>query len=918
MRALGEFSLRLVRRATAVAETRRGVAIVFAVALVVWWLEALIIPLDGGRDLATYLGTYAQLFQRHPIDLGYILDRTPLAALVVGGLLDLAHGAFAEPVVSVLYAASIVAWFLAARVFSAGAAVLTAVVLVLFPGYGILFHELSSDSVFAAAFAGWSLLAVHAVLAPSWRRFALLGLGVGVLALIRPGNAALLVLAAVPLALRASWRTRLVTTAAFLVPAIAIVIGWTMHNGVLYGDYTFARGGDATIPFFRTFVTDRIVRPSNGPESEELARAVQRDLLPYQPYRAYHITLHEFFADASPRMQTDLVALSDRVKGFDTNDRWLREVGVEAVRTHTHRYVRGVSGTIWGLLTDGLFRPPPASASTPAPQPAAETQGGGLPTPTEGEPIPAPHEGGVATPDQSIYTVWTSPTEHHLVFVHPGAEARYIALHKRMDALATDLPDRGGSPSLAHRMNQASRWYPPALVWLVFGIVAVAFRRPRSMLALWVPSIAGLIVVVLSALGLPAEPHYSVPVAPAFVVLASAGLFGPRRAPAPLLVRARRLAGIAIGVLAALWAIWIYFTIVDDYAGPGHNGAPNDLLVFLGAAGKVIHGHSPYAFQADKTYAYPPLLAYVIAPLHPLRLASATIVWTLFSFAAISLALWLLGLRDWRCYALAAIYRFTRSAVDLGSIAPLLLLAVAVMWRWRDEIARPAVGAGVAIALKLFLWPVALWLALTRRMSAALVGVGVAAALVILPWAGIAFAGFSSYPGLLHRLADEEASSSYSGVALGVRAHLPQTVALVLSLVAAAAILVAAALVARDQRRTPRERDVVTLTLALAAALAASPIVWMHYFLLLLVPLALARPRLSLLWFVPLAYYPLGDAAWPAGDALKLAIAFVTTLVILGACVVRPEGRALAIGRLSLGNGAPLRLPAWSRIRSST
>ena len=68
--------------------------------------------------------------------------------------------------------------------------------------------------------------------------------------------------------------------------------------------------------------------------------------------------------------------------------------------------------------------------------------------------------GWVPTPDNSIYTVWTSPTEHHLVFVHPAHAERYAALHRRMDALATNLPDRAGSPSLAHRFNQASRWFP--------------------------------------------------------------------------------------------------------------------------------------------------------------------------------------------------------------------------------------------------------------------------------------------------------------------------------------------------------------------------------------------------------------------------------------------------------------------------
>jgi hypothetical protein len=178
-------------------------------------------------------------------------------------------------------------------------------------------------------------------------------------------------------------------------------------------------------------------------------------------------------------------------------------------------------------------------------------------------------------------------------------------------------------------------------------------------------------------------------------------------------------------------------------------------------------------------------------------------------------------------------------------------------------------------------------------------------ALATVSWAAIGFAGISDYPGVLRRLANDESTSSYSVVALGVRAHLPLLAAQIISVLVALALLVAAAWVARDERRTPRERDIATLTLTLAAALAASPIVWVHYFLLLLVPLALIRPRLSLLWFVPFAFQPVGEAAWPAGDARKLGLALVATLVVLGAAVVRADWRP------SLIRNPPLRLWSW-------
>ena len=52
-----------------------------------------------------------------------------------------------------------------------------------------------------------------------------------------------------------------------------------------------------------------------------------------------------------------------------------------------------------------------------------------------------------------------------------------------------------------------------------------------------------------------------------------------------------------------------------------------------------------------------------------------------------------------------------------------------------------------------------------------------------------------------------------------------------------------------------------SLTLAIAAALVLSPVVWRHFFVLLLVPLAIARPRLDVLWLVPIGMW-LGDGTF--------------------------------------------------------
>jgi hypothetical protein len=226
--------------------------------------------------------------------------------------------------------------------------------------------------------------------------------------------------------------------------------------------------------------------------------------------------------------------------------------------------------------------------------------------------------------------------------------------------------------------------------------------------------------------------------------------------------------------------------------------------------------------------------------------------------------------------------------------------------------------------LKLFLWPLVIWLALMRRLRTAAIAVAVAIGLAVVSWAVIGFAGLGTYPSVLRKLADHESTSSYSVVALGVRAHLPVTAARVVSVLVALVLLAAAAWIARDRARTERNRHVATLTLTLAAALAASPIVWVHYFLLLLVPLAMTRPRLSWILFVQFAFSPLCEASWPAGNARELSLALVATLVILGAAVVRrtetpaTERRSDRVRGLILRDRAPLRVSSWSRIRSGT
>ena len=76
------------------------------------------------------------------------------------------------------------------------------------------------------------------------------------------------------------------------------------------------------------------------------------------------------------------------------------------------------------------------------------------------------------------------------------------------------------------------------------------------------------------------------------------------------------------------------------------------------------------------------------------------------------------------------------------------------------------------------------------------------------------------------------------------------------------------------------EGDRRALSVAVAGALLATPVLWLHYLVLLFVPIALARPRLSALWFAPLAFW-LTPVAHSNGSVWRTCFALVVAALIV-------------------------------------
>jgi hypothetical protein len=250
---------------------------------------------------------------------------------------------------------------------------------------------------------------------------------------------------------------------------------------------------------------------------------------------------------------------------------------------------------------------------------------------------------------------------------------------------------------------------------------------------------------------------------------------------------------------------------------------------------------------------YPPVFILASIPLALMPATVAAWVWLCVLGAVLLGSMWILGIRDWRCLVLAVTSPVVVHGLWYGNLTVFLALPLALAWRYRDRARIAGIAVGVAIAAKLFVWPLVVWLLLTRRFRAAAWAVGSSVVIVLGAWALVGFHGLRDYPTLLRAVDDVYAvrSLSISTVAGALGASVPAAVA-----VAAVAGLACLALAAWLVRQPDGDRR--AFAIVVAACILSSPIVWPNYAALLFVPIAITWPRLALPWFF-------GYAVWLAG-----------------------------------------------------
>jgi alpha-1,2-mannosyltransferase len=326
-----------------------------------------------------------------------------------------------------------------------------------------------------------------------------------------------------------------------------------------------------------------------------------------------------------------------------------------------------------------------------------------------------------------------------------------------------------------------------------------------------------------------------------------------------------------VAVLAPAVAVMAVVTIVAAAMG----GIAGDFRgAFLPAAEAIVDGGSPYAVAG---YVYPPQLAFVLTPLTIVPHDVAALA-ALAACAGLLIAtLAVLGVRDPLCYLAMFAWTPTWNELDMAGVTPALALGLALAWRYRDRKWPPAIALALAVSTKVFLWPMFVWSLATRRTRLAVLAAGAGLAITAALWFVLGFDGLVDYPERLRDISASESirRDSLSFVGLATTLGLGVVVGHAMMLVAGISLLVGSVV------RGRRGDDRAAFCLALAAAVAMTPILWLHYLLLLMVPLAITRPRFTPLWLLPLVLWMGPEPMHPEGPLASLPMLVVGLIVAL-------------------------------------
>ena len=302
-----------------------------------------------------------------------------------------------------------------------------------------------------------------------------------------------------------------------------------------------------------------------------------------------------------------------------------------------------------------------------------------------------------------------------------------------------------------------------------------------------------------------------------------------------------------------------------------------DFQAYARAADRLLAGQPLYDPAVDVAggfaiYLYPPPFALAVIPFAVLPDPAGTWAWLGFLAACFLVGTALLPVRStvrWAVVALAALSFPFLYGLKLGQVAPILYLCFAIGWRSLD---RPVpLGISTAVGTLVKLQPALLfgWMAVTRRWRALAFGIAAIAAAVAISVLLMGVQTWADYVALLVRVSSPVTTPhNMTPGAIAYRAGLSVEAASAVQYAAMGATLLVTLF-------AWFRRDAATgFVVGVVASQLLSPLLWDHYAMLLLLPVALLLQR-GQWWAVAIPLLP-----WLPADVLYP--------VVFGAALVGP------------------------------
>ena len=341
-----------------VFKSKYDLIVVVCVSLAAYWIHSVAWPLHPGRDWASYLSvlttiTDGNLFQKHSlVDLAAygprISHHPPVTPLVTGFILFLGGPILLEISLSLAFCFVNFATYTIASIWGRILGIISVITLCLFQPYIHIFHQASSDAIYAALLMLFFLVSFRFLHSQNYKTTIVIGLIAFLVYFTRNSGLSLFVFWPSILVLLGLFGLKRPIRHAVAFSCICAILWscWAAYFFITVGSFQ-TNFSSAFFAMVKVHTYDEIFYPENGPASKELSQIIKKNIEEGKykdvvDYRGRSLTDFETFRTGGARSHALLVEAARARYSIEESNRLIKKAVVEAILSHPRLYLRGL------------------------------------------------------------------------------------------------------------------------------------------------------------------------------------------------------------------------------------------------------------------------------------------------------------------------------------------------------------------------------------------------------------------------------------------------------------------------------------------------------------------------------------------------------------------------------------------------